>query len=273
MPGGGDMNSFGSFTQGKLTEMKCVSETFLGGHGSPYVAQVSLANAPKFFKALLEGLEYRGTAFYQCFTTCQPEHGVADNLATTQASRIRDSRGLPEFIFNPLKGETYEECMDLKGNPSPSKDWPELKVPGTKEKRMYTVAHWAATEARFRRHLKPNKEGLETMALQDMLACITQADVLRREFLDPEHRSYIPDFGVSMEVSDGKGGYKSMLLSRHMVLFCVERRKAWRLLQSRAGIVNKDYVAQRALLKKVDAGEISVADLRAKGWELQSAEL
>jgi pyruvate-ferredoxin/flavodoxin oxidoreductase len=30
-----------------------------------------------------------------------------------------------------------------------------------------------------------------------------------------------------------------------MVLFCVERRKAWRLLQSKAGIENRDYKAQR----------------------------
>ncbi len=32
-----------------------------------------------------------------------------------------------------------------------------------------------------------------------------------------------------------------------MVLFCVERRKAWRLLQSRAGVANPDYEAQKAV--------------------------
>ena len=30
-------------------------------------------------------------------------------------------------------------------------------------------------------------------------------------------------------------------VSRQMVLFAVERRKAWRMLQSKAGVVNKDY--------------------------------
>jgi len=276
MPGGGDMNSFGSFTQGKLTEKKGVSESFLGGHGSAFVAQVSLANAPKFFKALLDGLEYRGTAFYQCFTTCQPEHGVADDLATTQASRVRDSRAVPEFVYDPLGGEAYSECIDLKGNPSPSRDWAEPKVPGTKEKRRFTVAHWAATEARFRRHVRPFKgaEGDEApMTLDDMLACITQADVIQRRFLDPDHRSYIPDFGVTIEVPDGKGGFAQRALSRHLVLFCVERRKAWRLLQDRAGVVNKDYRAQRALLEKVDGGEIEVERLRREGHTLLEQEL
>ncbi len=104
MLGGNDMNVFGSATQGKNTEKKTVAETFLAGHGSPFVAQVSMANAPKLYRAILDGLEYRGTMFLQCFTTCQPEHGVADDMALHQAQRVRDSRGAPEFVFNPRDG-------------------------------------------------------------------------------------------------------------------------------------------------------------------------
>jgi hypothetical protein len=47
------------------------------------------------------------------------------------------------------------------------------------------------------------------------------------------------------------------------VLFCVERRKAWRLLQSKAGIENREYKAQRALLADVDAGKIAMDDFFA----------
>ena len=86
MLGGNDMNVFGTATQGKNTEKKTVAETFLAGHGSPFIAQVSIANAPKLYKSILDGLEYRGTAFFQCFTTCQPEHGVADDMALTRRS-------------------------------------------------------------------------------------------------------------------------------------------------------------------------------------------
>src|SRR5665213_2539494 len=57
MLGGNDMNVFGSATQGKNTEKKTVAETFLAGHGSPFVAQVSMANAPKLYRAMLDGLE------------------------------------------------------------------------------------------------------------------------------------------------------------------------------------------------------------------------
>ena len=62
-------------------------------------------------------------------------------------------------------------------------------------------------------------------------------------------------------------------VSRQMVLFAVERRKAWRMLQSKAGVANKDYLAQRAFLAKVDKGEISAADAKAKTRELFAAEL
>jgi pyruvate-ferredoxin/flavodoxin oxidoreductase len=58
-----------------------------------------------------------------------------------------------------------------------------------------------------------------------------------------------------------------------MVLFAVERRKAWRMLQSKAGMVNKDYLAQKALLAKLDKGELRLDELQAKTRELFEAEV
>jgi pyruvate-ferredoxin/flavodoxin oxidoreductase len=58
-----------------------------------------------------------------------------------------------------------------------------------------------------------------------------------------------------------------------MVLFAVERRKAWRMLQSKAGVVNKDYLAQKALLKKLDGGQLPLAEAQSKTKELFEAEL
>lgn len=269
MLGGSDMNVFGAATQGKTVEKKTVAETFLGGHGSPFVAQVSIANAPKLYRALLDALEYRGTAFLQCFTSCQPEHGVADEMSLTQAQRVRDSRGAPEFVFNPRNGETYNDALDVTGNPARDRDWYQARFKPTGETFAYTVAHWCATEARFRKHLKKIKpEAAEKLVpLERVLARLTQNDVVYRRHLDAEHRAYVPDFGAYIRVPVGeKMEYRSV--SRQLVLFCVERRKAWRLLQSQAGIQNKDYGAQRTLLADVDAGKVSKEDLFARGEEL-----
>ena len=274
MPGGTDMNVFGPATQGKATEKKSVAETFLAGHGSPFVAQVSMANAPKLYRAILDGLEYRGTMFLQAFTTCQPEHGVPDDMALVQAQRVRDSRGVPEFVYNPRLGESYAEALDIKGNPSLDLDWYETKDKATGAVRRYTVAHWCTTEARFRNHVKKIKpEAAEKMiSLDNMLVRITQQDIVYRHYLNPEHRAFIPDFGVFITVeNEGKTTYYA--LSRQMILFAVERRKSWRMLQSRAGVVNREYVAQKAILADVDAGKISQEDLFARGHEMLREKL
>ncbi len=276
MLGGNDMNVFGAATQGKNTEKKTVAETFIAGHGSPFVAQVSMANAPKLYRAILDGLEYRGTMFLQAFTTCQPEHGVADDMALTQAQRVRDSRGAPEFVFNPRMGETYQEALDIKGNPSPEMDWYSTKDKATGEVQRYTVAHWCATEARFRNHLKKVKKDAlgKLIPLDNMLVRITQQDAVWRRYLDSAHRSFIPDFGVYIKLPGEAGAepeYRS--ISRQLVLFCVERRKAWRMLQSKAGIVNKEYQAQKALLAEVDAGKIPMADFLAHAEEMLEERL
>ena len=52
---------------------------------------------------------------------------MADDMALHQAQRVRDSRGAPEFVFNPRMGETYQEALDIKGNPSIDLDWYETK--------------------------------------------------------------------------------------------------------------------------------------------------
>jgi len=274
MLGGGDMNVYGAATQGKNTEKKTVAETFLAGHGSPFVAQVSMANAPKLYRAILDGIEYRGTMFLQAFTTCQPEHGVADDMALHQAQRVRDSRGVPEFVFNPRLGETYQEALDIKGNPNVDLDWYEPKDKVTGKTRRYTVAHWCTTEARFRNHLKKIKPdaAAKLVSLDNMLVRITQQDIVYRYYLNPAHRSFIPDFGVTIEVEDG-GKTTTYALSRQLVMFCVERRKAWRMLQSKAGIVNREYVAQKAILADVAAGKLSQEDLFTKGHELLKERL
>ena len=274
MLGGYDMNQFGVASQGKLIEKKNVAEAFTSGHGSPFVAQVSMANAAKLYKALLDGLEYRGTAFFQAYTTCQPEHGVADNMSADQAKMVRDARGMPEFVFNPRRGETAQESFDLKGNPSIDRDWWRTKYASNGEEYNFSVAHWAITEARFRKHVKAITEAdaAKLTHFDDMLPLITQDDVIHRRVFDPKHRSFVTNFGCYIKAEEhGKTNFYSV--SRQMVLFAIERRKAWRMLQSKAGIVNKDYAAQKALLSKLDKGELQLADARPRIRELLAAEL
>ena len=116
------------------------------------------------------------------------------------------------------------------------------------------------------------EDAREMILLDDMLVFITQDDVIYRRMFDSNHRSHVPDFGCYIKAEIG-GKMKFFALSRQMVLFAVERRKAWRMLQSKAGVVNKDYLAQKALLAKLDKGELQLDELQAKTRELFEAEV
>ena len=136
------------------------------------------------------------------------------------------------------------------------------------------MAHWCTTEARFRNHLKKIKPepAAKLIHLDNMLVRITQQDVVYRRYLIPEHRSFIPDFGVYITFEEnGKTEYRA--LSRQLVMFCVERRKAWRMLQSKAGIKNREYEAQKAILADVDAGKISKDEFFAHAHEMVAEKL
>ena len=181
---------------------------------------------------------------------------------------------MPEFIYNPRVGETLQEGFEIKGNPSLKRDWWETKYPSTGEKYNMTVAHWATTEARFRRHLKeiPEAQSGEFIHMDNILTLITQQDVIYRRVFDETHRAYVPDWGVYFK-AEVNGKMKYYTVSRQMVLFHIERRKSWRMLQSRAGIVNADYLAQKVLVEKCDKGELTRDDLLNRGSELLNEEV
>ncbi|MCJ7781658.1 MAG: oxidoreductase, partial [Acidimicrobiia bacterium] len=185
----------------------------------------------------------------------------------------RDSRSVPQFVYDPTKGEMYSEIMNLGGNPNPDRDWYQKVSKKTGRKYAYTVAHYATTEARFRRHFKPAKDLDGTVPLEQILNVVTQNDVIQRSVFDPEHFTFVPDFGVTIDAEDEEGNVRTLLISRLMVLFCVERRRSWRMLQSRAAITNVDYEAQKSVRKTLEAEEIGPGEVLSVAAERMREEL
>src|SRR5207244_1973748 len=83
-------------------------------HPRTYVAQTTCAHINHFYKAVLGALEFDGPAIVVCYTTCQPEHGVADNMAGEQARLAVDSRAFPLLVFDPRKGRTMQELAGVR---------------------------------------------------------------------------------------------------------------------------------------------------------------
>jgi len=66
------------------------------------------------------------------------------------------------------------------------------------------VAHWCATEARFRNHLRKigSAEAEKLIPLENMLLRLTHNDVVYRRHIDRRHRAHVPDFGVCIKVQE-----------------------------------------------------------------------
>src|SRR5436309_2045933 len=128
-------------------------------HPRTYVAQTTCAHINHFYKSVLGALEFAGPAIVVCYTTCQPEHGVADNMAGEQARLAVDSRAFPLLIFDPRKGDTIKTRLSLVGNPAVKDDW--FKNPKTGDE--VSFVDFARSEGRFAKHFDKDGNPSETL--------------------------------------------------------------------------------------------------------------
>jgi len=152
------MSPYGRVVPGKQEKRKELSNiAFM--HPEVYVAQTATAYVNHFQRVIREANEFPGPALVNVFTTCQPEHGVGDDMAIEQSRRAVQSRAFPLFVFDPRKGERIRERLSLRGNPSMTEDWP---VDG-KTGEPYTFVDYARTEGRFRRQFSAAGEPSESL--------------------------------------------------------------------------------------------------------------
>jgi pyruvate/2-oxoacid:ferredoxin oxidoreductase beta subunit/Pyruvate/2-oxoacid:ferredoxin oxidoreductase delta subunit len=116
------MSAHGTVIPGKKENRKELGNICMM-HKDVYVAQTTCAHMNHFFKAVMEANQFPGPAVINVFTTCQPEHGVGDNMAEHQAKLAADSRAFPIFIYDPRKGARFKDRLSLVGNPNVKDDW------------------------------------------------------------------------------------------------------------------------------------------------------
>jgi pyruvate/2-oxoacid:ferredoxin oxidoreductase beta subunit/NAD-dependent dihydropyrimidine dehydrogenase PreA subunit len=128
-------------------------------HPRTFVAQTTCAHTNHFYKSVLGALEFDGPAVICCYTTCQPEHGVADNMATDQARLAVDTRAFPLMIYDPTKGSKIKERLSLQGNPAMKDDW--WTNPKTGE--VVDFVDFCRSEGRFAKHFDKDGNPSETL--------------------------------------------------------------------------------------------------------------
>jgi pyruvate/2-oxoacid:ferredoxin oxidoreductase beta subunit/Pyruvate/2-oxoacid:ferredoxin oxidoreductase delta subunit len=160
------MSVHGKAIGGKQERRKEIAQIAMM-HPRTYVAQTTCAHTNHFYRAVLGALEFDGPALVVCYTTCQPEHGVADNMAADQARLAVDSRAFPLLVYDPRKGGKVKERLSLQGNPAVKDDW--YVNPKTSE--QVTFIDFARSEGRFSKHFDKHGNPSETLlnAKQDRL--------------------------------------------------------------------------------------------------------
>ncbi|MBI2090196.1 MAG: 4Fe-4S binding protein [Deltaproteobacteria bacterium] len=138
------MAAIGTEVSGKRERRKELAHICLM-HPDVYVAQTTPAHINHFYKAIMEANDYPGPAVVNVYAACQPEHGVADNMASQHAKWAVESRAFPLFIHDPRKGKTIRERLSLVGNSAQKEDW----WTPPKSERPFTFIDFARTEGRF----------------------------------------------------------------------------------------------------------------------------
>src|SRR4029453_14314411 len=132
-----------------------------------FLPQTTCAHINHFYRSVIDAMEFDGPAIVCCYTTCQPEHGVADNMATDQARLAVDTRAFPLLIYDPRKGDTIRERLSLQGNPAVNDDW----WTNPKTGKQVDFIDFARSEGRFGKHFDKDGNPSPTLlyAKQDRL--------------------------------------------------------------------------------------------------------
>jgi pyruvate/2-oxoacid:ferredoxin oxidoreductase beta subunit/NAD-dependent dihydropyrimidine dehydrogenase PreA subunit len=152
------MSLHGKVHGGKQERRKEIAQICMM-HPRTFVAQTTCAHVNHFYKSVLGALEFDGPAIINCYTTCQPEHGVADDMAFQQAKFAVDTRAFPLLIHDPSKGETIKKRLSLQGNPAVKEDW--WTNPKTNVK--VDFIDFCRSEGRFVKHFTKDGEPSETL--------------------------------------------------------------------------------------------------------------
>jgi pyruvate-ferredoxin/flavodoxin oxidoreductase len=260
-----DMAQYGKAIQGKQEPRKELGLVGMA-HRTTYVMQSTIAQPGHMIEGFIRGLKARRPALFNLYTSCQPEHGIGDDMGSHQAKMAVESRAYPLFRYDPDAGKTPAECFDLEGNPAIDQDWPTYKLTyskGGREREMelpLTFGDFALTEVRFRKHFRaaPPDTWNDSM-------------VPLAEFLEMDEGEREDRFPYVWAV-DKQQQLTRLLVAKPIVESCEDRRDFWTMLRALAG-TGKEEVSRadieqqvrRDVVGKISSGLMQLAGGSAEG--------
>ena len=196
-----------------------------------FVVQTNAGMQSHFMKNAMEFLTYNDSpAIFDTYTTCQPEHGIADDIGARRAVLAVESRMNPVFVHDPRNGDTLAERFSLEGNPDIGQDWIMTTLDYIDEdgnaqlmEIPFTAADFAVQEGRFKKHFKPlvGDTAGEPMPIHEFI----DLDIDQRYGKIP----YIWSTDVNRKLI-------KLTMTHAMVELTAERRRNWRMLEYLGGL-------------------------------------
>ncbi len=235
-----DMSAWGAAHHGKEEVRKELSYIAIA-HRGVFVHQSSQALASHLMQGVVKGLNSRRPALFNIYTPCPVEHGLPDEWAPEAAKLALESRAFPFLTYDPDGGPDIADCLTLDGNPALDETWPTYALQyvdenGAEQSADFplTIADWAFTETRFRKHFR-------VMAADEW---DDDAQVLFHEFIalpraDREgRRPYIWTLDKDRTRS-------RVSVSKEIVALAEERLSFWHQIRELAGLDVPDGVRER----------------------------
>ncbi|HEY7236239.1 MAG TPA: 2-oxoacid:acceptor oxidoreductase family protein [Gemmatimonadaceae bacterium] len=261
-----DMAAYGKAQHGK-TEARKELALIAIAHRGAYVHQTSQASASHLVAGVLRGLQKRRPAIINIYTPCPVEHGLADDWAPSAAKLALESRAFPFITYDPDAGPLVADALSLDGNPAIDQRWPSYSFTYTDDsgatQRLelpLTIADWAASEGRFRKHFTdvPRSEWTDEM-------------VPFHEFIDlsTEERQGKTPF---IHTKGRNGTLARLAVAPEIVRLAEERLQFWAQLKELAGLEPAASVRERIVGDLTSEYEAKLVALKAE-YETKLADM
>ncbi len=261
-----DMAAFGKDQHGKEETRKEMALIAMAHRGT-YVLQSSQASPTHLLGGVIKGLQSRNPAVFILHCPCPPEHGLGDDQATQAARLSLESRAFPFLLYDPDGGETMTDRLDLEGNPSVDDRWPEYELKYLDDEGAeqtmelpLTIADWAATEARFKKHFKKLPADVDE---EELVPFAEYLDIPQEE--RNGQRPYIYAIDIEKRLN-------RLSVSDEIVELAEDRLMLWEQLREMAGLKATDEARSIVEGELEEEFEKKAAALRAE-YEAKLADL
>ncbi len=223
-----DLTRFGVAHRGKHEDRKELG-LIAAFHPKVLVIQTNAALQSHFLKNTMDFLTYNESpAVFDTYTTCQPEHGIADDAGNRHAMMAIESRMSPVFVHDPRRGDTLAERFSLEGNLEIGKDWVTTTLDYIDDEgnaalleRPFTAADFAVQEGRFKKHFHPVTQDDDPLPIDEYID------------LNKNDRYGKVPFVWS---TTAEGKLIKLTMTSAMVELTEERRRNWRMLEYLGGL-------------------------------------